>query len=261
MSNTDAQLKKEALVKHLRELRNVLLFCVAAIFIGFVVIFIGFSELLLQYLSRPLIERNVEIITIGVAEAFIAQMKVSFVAGFVITSPAVFWKIWSFLKPALYPQERFKFLMMFFVILALFITGVLFSYFLVLNIAINFFIIAGENLATPMISLDMYIGMLFNFVIPFGLAFEFPVVLFVLHKLEIITVEGLIKARKYVIFAVFVFATLITPPDFFSQILLAFPMLVLYEISILILRWISRNNPKPVELEEDVEEDDGEGDV
>ena len=256
MDNSDALLKKQALAQHLRELRKVLTFCVAVIFVGFVVVFLGFSELLLQYLSRPLIERNVDIITIGVAEAFVAQMKASFVAGFVLTSPAVFWKIWSFLKPALYPQERAKFLMMFFVVLALFITGVLFAYFLVLNIAINFFIIAGENIATPMISLNMYIGMLFNFVIPFGLAFEFPVVLFVLHRLEMVTVEGLVKARKYVVFGMFVLATLITPPDLFSQILLAVPMCILYEISILVLKGVSRNRAVSVDSGTDSDSDD-----
>jgi len=232
--------KHQTLFEHIRELRKVLVFCVAAIFIGFLVIFVGFSQQLILYLSQPLADRYVDIIIVGVAEAFIAEMKVSFIAGFVITSPIVFWKIWSFLRPALFPNERAKFLLMFFIVLVLFLTGVLFAYFLVLNIAIGFFIFSAEGLATPMISLNQYIDMLFNFVIPFGLAFEFPVVLYILHKFDIVTIEGLVKNRKYVVFGAFVFATAITPPDLFSQILLAVPLCILYEISIIVLRGISR---------------------
>ena len=242
--DSTAVASKETIIEHLGELRKVLIFCVVAIIVGFIVVFVAFSERLLVYLSQPLLNLDIQIINIGVAEPFIAQMKVSFIAGCVVASPAVFWKIWSFLRPALFPKERVKFLVMFFIILLLFIMGVLFAYFLVLSLAINFFITSGENIATPMISLNMYIDMLFRFVLPFGLAFEFPVVVFVLHKFGIVTLGQLKKARKYVLFGMFVLATLLTPPDLISQIMLAVPMYILYEISIFVLRFMSRSKEK-----------------
>ena len=236
MEQDEKEEKKQSIYVHLKELRKVLIVSAAAVLVGFVVVFVGFSQLLISFLSQPLVELGVDIVTIGVAEAFIAQMRVSLVAGIILASPIIFWRIWSFLRPALYPKERGAFLFTFFVVVFLFLTGVLFAYFLVLGLAINFFIVTGEDIATPMISIDMYIGMLFNFVIPFGLAFEFPVVIYVMHRLGIVTVAGLVKARKYVIFGMFVLATLITPPDLLSQILLALPLCILYEISIIILK-------------------------
>ena len=236
MSRINGEDQKQSIYTHLKELRKVLIISAVAVSVGFIVVFVGFSQQLIWFLSRPLVELGVDIITIGVAEAFVAQMRVSLVAGIILAAPIIFWRIWSFLRPALYPKERGVFLFTFFVVIVLFLSGVLFAYFLVLGLAINFFIVTGEDIATPMISIEMYIGMLFNFVIPFGLAFEFPVVIYVLHKLGMVTVKGLVKARKYVVFSMFLLATLITPPDLLSQILLAVPLCILYEISIMILK-------------------------
>ena len=250
MPNTDgAAPPKEPLIRHLGELRKVLVVSAIAICLGFVVVFIGFSERLLLFISEPLIARDIQIINIGVAETFVAQLKASLVAGVVLASPVVFWKIWSFLKPALFPQERVMFRLLFFIILALFISGVVFAYLLVFNITVNFFLMTGENIATPMISIDMYINMLFNFVIPFGLVFQLPVVIFAMHKLGIVSIEALVKKRKFVVFGVFIMATLLTPPDIVSQIMLALPMILLYEVSIIVLRVISIRKVRTATLE------------
>lgn len=247
----DSASPKEPLIRHLGELRMVLVVSVIAIFVGFVVVFLGFSERLLLFISEPLLARDIQIVNIGVAETFVAQLKASFVAGIVLASPVVFWKIWSFLRPALFPQERVMFRLLFFVILSLFISGIMFAYLLVFNITINFFLMTSENIATPMISLDMYISMLFSFVVPFGLVFQFPVVIFALHKLGLVTIQGLARQRKYIVFAVFALATLLTPPDIVSQVLLALPMIVLYEVSIIVLRIISVRKPRAAALEND----------
>ena len=244
MSSTDnfneekySEAPKQTLLQHLRELRKVFMVSFIAIAIGFIVSFLAFSEALLLFLSRPLLERDVDIINIGLAEPFIAQMRISFAAGFVLASPVVFWKIWSFLKPALFPRERVVFRFVFLVIMLLFITGVLFAYIYVFSITVNFFLFIGQNIATPQISIDMYLRLIFNFIIPFGLAFQLPVVVFFMHKMGVVTVAGLTKKRKYVIFAMFVVATLLTPPDLLSQIMLALPLILLYEISILVIRF------------------------
>ena len=230
-----------SLTGHLSELRRVVIVSASAVGLSFLIIFFGFSEQLVLFFSQTLTARNIQIINVGVAEVFVTQAKASFIAGIVLAAPVVFWQIWSFLKPALYPKEQAKFLVMFLVIIGLFIAGVLFSYLLVFNIAVNFFLITGENIAVPMISISQYIRMLINFVIPFGLIFQMPVVITVLLKMGIVTRQGLIKGRKYVVFINFVVAALLTPPDLLSQIMLAVPMCILYEICILISRGTSLN--------------------
>ena len=244
---------KESLLQHLRELRRVLMISLIAIAIGFVIVFLVFSEGLLMFLSRPLLERDVDIINIGLAEPFIAQLRISFAAGFVLASPVVFWRIWSFLKPALFPRERVIFRIVFVIIMLLFISGVLFAYLYVFTITVNFFLLMGENIATPQISIDMYLRMIFNFVIPFGLAFQLPVVVFMMHRMGVVTISGLTKKRKYVIFGMFVVATLLTPPDLLSQIMLALPLILLYEISIIVIRIASSRKKAKNDLNEDAE--------
>lgn len=227
---------KESIGQHLNELRKVLLISVGAILIGFVVVFTFFSEMLLVFLSQPLVEHGVNIINIGLAEPFMAQMRVSFVAGFILAFPIVAWQVWSFLRPALLPNEQSAFRVVFFVVLLLFVTGMLFAYAYVFGITVSFFLLTGENVATPHISIDMYLAMLFNFVIPFGLAFQFPVVVYFLHKFDLITIAGLSKNRKFVVLAIFILAAILTPPDVVSKVMLALPMLLLYEVSIAFLR-------------------------
>ena len=227
---------KATIWQHINELRRVLLISVIAVLVGFVVVFIFFSENLVVFFSRPLLEHGVDIIHIGLAEPFMVQMRIAFVVGFVLASPIVVWQIWSFLRPALLPKERVTFRSVFLISTLLFIAGVLFAYAYVFGITVSFFLLIGENLATPLISLDLYLRMLLTFVIPFGLAFQFPVIVYFLHRLGIVKIDGLRKKRKYVVFAICVIATLITPPDLLSKIMLVIPMCLLYEASIIFLR-------------------------
>ena len=230
--------RNDSLIGHLKELRKVLIISASSIGVCFLIVFIGFSEQLVLFFSQTLINRNIQIINIGIAEVFKTQALASLAAGTVIAAPIVFWQIWSFLKPALYPKEQAMFRLVFLVICALFITGVLFAYLLVFNIAVDFFLVTGENIAVPMISIALYIKMLFSFVIPFGLVFQMPVVITMLLKMGIVTRKGLIKGRKYVVFINFLGAAIITPPDLLTQVMLAVPMCILYEICIFISRGI-----------------------
>ena len=242
--------KDAPFLAHLGELRRRLLISTAAIGIAFLIVLGGFSQYLLELLSEPLTERGVLIIYTGLAEAFAVQLRVSVIGGVVLAAPVVLWQIWSFLGPALYPRERISFLTTFGVIMGLFVSGVAFAYFLVFNLAINFFLLTGEGLATPMISIDRYVSMLMGFVIPFGLMFQLPVVVTVLHKLGIVSTASLVRARKYVIFATFAISAIITPPDLVSLIMLAVPICLLYEASILI-SWLSKPKNEDQENEMD----------
>jgi sec-independent protein translocase protein TatC len=209
----------------------------------------------LIFFSRPLLERDVDIINIGLAEPFVAQLRASFAVGAILAAPIVFWRIWSFLRPALFPKERASFRLIFFISMLLFVLGVLFSYVYVFGITVDFFLLMGEGVANPQITIDQYLRMLFRFILPFGLAFQLPIVIYVLHRLGIVSLPGLKKNRKYIVFAMFVLATLITPPDLLSQIMLALPLIALYEISIIVIR-ITTARKKNTEVETESDSND-----
>ena len=166
------------------------------------------------------------------------KMKVALVAAIVVASPVIVWQIWSFIKPALYPHEKKLFRVLFFIVLLLFLLGVAFCYGVVYMLAVDFFLIAGENLAVPMLSVDKYIGFLFGFVVPFGIAFELPVVLYMTTRMGWTNHQMLASKRKFIILAVAVVAAILTPPDVVSQCMLALPMYVLYEIAAQLARFV-----------------------
>ena len=168
--------------------------------------------------------------------AQLASSILGLLAGMMIASPVVIWEIWGFIKPALYPQEKRKFRLLFVLALLLFLTGVVFCYFAVYSLAVDFFLVAGDSLATPMLSIDKYVSFLFGFLVPFGVAFQLPVVLYLTTRVGLTTPDMLRSKRKYVILAIFVLAAILTPPDVVSQVALGLPMCGLYEIGILVSR-------------------------
>ena len=126
--------------------------------------------------------------------------------------------------------------LLFVLALLLFLTGVVFCYFAVYSLAVDFFLVAGDSLATPMLSIDKYVSFLFGFLVPFGVAFQLPVVLYLTTRIGLTTPDMLRSKRKYVILAIFVLAAILTPPDVVSQVALGLPMCGLYEIGILVSR-------------------------
>lgn len=231
-----SSLPRETLLSHLMALRKVLVVSGIAIGICFVIIFFGFSQMLMDFLRAPLVNRNVTVVYTAIAESLTTQMKASLIAGVIAASPVVIFQIWTFLKPALYPQEGKLFVGLFFIALTLFIVGVVFAYVIVFNMAITFFLITGEGIATPMISIESYVNFLFSFILPFGLMFEMPIAMIILTNMGIVSVSSFTKVRKYVIFAIFVAAAILTPPDVLSQVLLGTPLVILYEAGILAAR-------------------------
>ncbi|MBQ7306280.1 MAG: twin-arginine translocase subunit TatC, partial [Clostridia bacterium] len=219
-------------------LRNVLVICAAAIGIAFVLVFYLGIDWLMGAILAPIEARGIEIIYTAMSEALMTKMKVALVAAIVVASPVIVWQIWSFIKPALYPHEKKLFRVLFFIVLLLFLLGVAFCYGVVYMLAVDFFLIAGENLAVPMLSVDKYIGFLFGFVVPFGIAFELPVVLYMTTRMGWTNHQMLASKRKFIILAVAVVAAILTPPDVVSQLLLAIPMLLLFEIGVLVARFV-----------------------
>ena len=147
-------------------------------------------------------------------------------------------QIWSFVAPALYPEEKKLFAGLFFAALLLFITGVAFCYVYVFPLAIDLFWAASDSVATAMWSVKEYISFVLSFVLPFGLMFELPVVIYMLARRGHVNYQKLANARKYVILVIAVVAAVLTPPDIVSQCMLALPMYVLYEIAAQLARFV-----------------------
>jgi len=228
--------EKQTIIEHLEELRKSLIISVVAIIIAAVGSFY-YSEQILTLIMAPLSSLNEGLVVTGVTEAFFVKLKLSFLSGFVIAFPIVVWAIWRFFKPALYPQERKYVYILLPISVLLFVTGVLFAYFGILRLVLNFFIyIAGSNLET-MFKVDQYVSFVMAFTIPFGLVFELPVVMFFLTKLGIVNYQMLAKNRKYALLII---------------VILAVPVYLLYEISIWISKFAKRS-PGRGEDESDLE--------
>lgn len=227
----------QPLMVHLLAVRKLMINCAIAIVVGFVLAFYFLCTPLMNFITSPIEARGVTIIYTAMSEALTTQLKVSLIAGVVLVSPFIFYQIWAFIKPALYENEIRIFRVLFFLALFLFLLGVVFCYRYVYGLAINFFLVAGEDLATPMLSIDKYVSFLFSFVLPFGVVFELPIAIYMATRMGWVDYKKLSSFRKYVFFGIFVLAAILTPPDVISQVMLGVPMYVLYEIGVQVSRF------------------------
>lgn len=224
-----------SLIRHLEELRLRIIRSLIAFAIGTSIAYF-FNAEILSFLTAP----AGKLYYMQPAEAFFTSIKVSCFAGFLLALPVIFYQAWSFLLPALTVKERTVIGLLVPSSVFLFISGLLFSFYFVLPIAMEFFIGFGTDYLQPMFSLQQYFGFVFTFIMPFGVIFELPLVILVLAKLGFITSEMLRTKQSMVIFFSFIIGALLSPPDVISQILLAMPMILLYEISYVIVRFVLR---------------------
>ncbi len=179
------------------------------------------------------------------AGQFSAHLWTSVTVGFIVAFPFILWEIWKFIKPGLYPKERKHARSFIFISSFLFFLGVLFGYYLITPLSINFlgsYRVANE--VNNNIDLSSYIGLLRASVLAAGLIFEIPIIIYFLTKMGLVTPEFLKKYRKYALVLVLVLAAIITPPDIISQFIVAIPMAILYEISIIISKVIVKREKK-----------------
>lgn len=225
-----------SLVNHLEELRRRIIVILVAVGIGTTVSYFYAAELV-HFITAP----AGKLYYMNPAEAFFSYLKVSVFAGFLAVLPIVLHQVWSFIVPALTTKERMATVILVPVSVVLFFVGLAFSYFFVLPAGIKFFMgFASEDLQ-PLISLGQYLSFFISFLIPFGFIFELPLLILVLAKLGLITSPFLIAKRKIVLVMSFVVGALIAPtPDVFSQTMIAVPILVLYEVSILVVKYLLR---------------------
>jgi sec-independent protein translocase protein TatC len=186
---------------------------------------------------------NIQIINLNLSGQFSTHMSISFFTGLILAFPYVIWEIWRFLKPALYANERRYTRGAVFIMSALFLIGVLFSYFLIVPLTLNFFgTYKVSDMIANQISLSSYISTLVSVVFSVGIVFELPVFVYFLTKVGIVTPEFLRRTRKYMIVIILTIAAIITPPDILSQILVSIPLFALYEVSILVSSRISKKS-------------------
>jgi len=220
---------------HLEELRKRLIICCVAIGIG-VVIAYGFKEKLFEILTIPLVREmrpGDKLIFTGLTEAFFTYMKVSFLAGIMLASPVIIYQFWAFVGPGLYQKERRYFVPIVLLSVFFFAGGSLFCFFVVFPFAFKFFLSFATDVIQPLPSMKEYLSFASVTMLAFGLVFELPLVIVFLARLGIVTVDFLRKNRKYAILLIFLVAAILTPgPDVVSQVLMAFPLMFLYEISI-----------------------------
>lgn len=237
--------KKLPLTSHLQELRKRLILSFIAVGIGFFLCY-ALKEFLFDILAAPLLTmmpKGGSLIFISVAEAFFTYMKVAFIASVILTSPFILYQIWAFVAPGLYQKEK-KYAIPLVVGGSLFFAlGVLFGYFVAIPFGFRFLLGYATDFIKPMPSMKEYLSFSIKFLLAFGLVFEFPVVLVVLAKIGVVDAKMLARHRKYAILLIFVFAAVMTPPDIISQVLMALPLIGLYELSIFLSRIFGKKSP------------------
>lgn len=237
---TTAEKDKVPLAEHLLALRRILIVSAAAIAVVFLVLFYALREPLVNFILQPVRQRGVEVIATAVSEALLMQFKTCLIAALVVSMPILTWQVWSFVAPALYPNEKRVVVALFVTTVLLFIGGVVFCYVFVFPLTIDLFWEASEGVATAMWSVQGYFNFVLSFILPFGLMFDLPVVIYVLARNGKVTYRGMSKNRKYVILGIAVVAAVLTPPDVVSQTMLMLPMLLLYELSVQSTRFVKK---------------------
>ena len=230
---------------HLEELRKRLIVCFVAVGVGFVAAY-GFKEKLFQILTRPLISvMNTQdnLIFTGLPEAFFTYLKVAFLAGLMLAAPVIIYQFWMFVAPGLYDKEKRHLIPIVFLSSVFFLGGALFGYFIVFPFGFKFFLGFATDTIRPLPSMKEYLAFSAKLLLAFGLVFELPLVITFLAKLGIVSVDFLKKNRKYALLLFFVFAAILTPPDVVTQIMMALPLMVLYEISIIGARIFGKKKP------------------
>ena len=225
-----------SLVDHLQELRWRIITIVIAVLIGSGAPYF-YAQEIIHFITAP----AGKLYYLNPAEAFFTYLKASFFVGFLLVLPIVLYQIWAFVVPALTTTERKTAVILLPASVLLFFVGLAFSYYFVLPAAIKFFMgFATEDLQ-PLFSLGQYLSFVIAFLLPFGFIFELPLFVLVLAKLGIISSEFLKAKRKIVIVGTFVIGAVISPtPDVFSQSMIAIPMIILYELSVLIVKYVLR---------------------
>jgi len=239
------------ITEHLGELRKRIIYILICVLLLSAVAYSFIDEILKFVTDAGRIE---ELVFINPTEAFFVIVKLSILAGVLASMPFILFHVWKYIGVGLKKHER-KYLIYFGPLsYVLFIIGAAFAFRSVLPLGIRFLLSFSKENISPMITLNAYVSFLTKMVMAFGLMFELPLVILFLSKIGLVTPETLKKGRRYAIVGIFIIAALLTPPDVVSQIMLAVPILLLYEIGIWICISVTKKRNRKLELQEAVHE-------
>ena len=229
-------MNNESISSHLLELRSRLIrviICLGVLFLAG----IPFASEIYGFVASPLLSilpEGSSMIATEVTSPFMAPIKLVLFAALLVTMPYLFYEVWMFMSPGLYKNEKSFVMPLMATTVILFTTGIAFAYFIVCPIIFKFFIASAPNSIQVMTDISQYLNFIIKLVFAFGVAFEIPIATFLLIKSSIVKKGSLIKSRPYLIILFFVIGMLLTPPDIFSQLFLALPMWILFELGLLL---------------------------
>lgn len=244
--------QQENFVSHLVELRDRLiraLIAFAAVFIGLMIY--PSASVIFDLLAQPIqsaLPEGTKMIATGVITPFMVPVKLTAMVAFVLSLPITLYQIWAFVAPGLYQHEKKMALPIIFSSTVLFLIGIAFCHFIVFGQVFSFINEFAPESITPAPDIEAYMSFVLTMFMAFGMTFEVPIVVVVLVYLGVISVEKLVEVRGYVIVGAFVIAAVVTPPDVMSQLFLAIPICILYEIGILTAKLIGKKRSESGEI-------------
>ncbi|KZE33311.1 Sec-independent protein translocase TatC [Crenobacter luteus] len=235
-------MNEQPLLVHLIELRTRLVRVVAGVLLVFAALF-HWSGDIYHLLARPLLDvlpAGASMIATDVTAPFFVPIKVTLLVAFLVSLPNTLYQVWAFVAPGLYAHEKRLILPLLFSSVVLFLAGMAFAYFLVFPVVFGFLSAVTPEGVAMATDIDKYLSFVLGMFVAFGVTFEVPVVVIVLNRMGVVSLEQLRRARSYVIVGAFVIAAIVTPPDVLSQIMLAVPLWLLYEFGIVMSAVINR---------------------
>lgn len=252
--------KRMPFVDHLEELRTRLFYCIGSIFAFGIIAYI-FSQQLLDVVTAPKPD-DIKLISLAPQQMFIVHIKVSFYAGVILSIPVLIYQFWQFVAPGLFPKERKMLFPVIFFTLFCFVVGGMFAYFIVIPNGLMFLASFETEEIAASWSIDKYMSFVTMLIMVFGVVFEIPLLATFLGKIGFINHKMLRRFRKYSIIGAVILGAVLTPPDGFTQIALAVPLWILYELSIFLVKMVEPKEEDEDDDEdyEDVEDDDDDKD-
>jgi sec-independent protein translocase protein TatC len=232
---------EEGFISHLIELRNRIVRASLAVVVTFLALS-PFMGRIFELISAPLINVlpvGTKLLATGVVTPFMVPLKVTLLVALVMALPVVLYQAWAFVAPGLYAHERRFALPIIVSTFLLFLAGMAFCYFFVFGVVFRFMVNFAPSSVSVAPDIEQYFGFVLGMFVAFGVTFEVPVVVVLLVRFGVVTVAKLKEIRSYFIVAAFVIAAVVTPPDVISQLMLAIPLCLLFELGILAARWVT----------------------
>jgi len=226
------------ILPHLRELRRRLIWAALVYILG-VVVLMNVSDVIFDLISQPIrdaLPAGTPLVFLNAPDVFFTYLKIAFVLSLFVTAPFTFYQLWAFVAPGLYRHERRAFLGYFLSSVVLFFSGGAFAFFIVFPLVFQFFLGFSTEHIVAMPAVREYLSLVIKLLFAFGLSFQIPIIMMMIIRLDLVTVETMTSKRRYMVVWAFIFAAVLTPPDIISQTFLAVPMLLLYELGL----WLAK---------------------